>query len=244
MKITGKKLFLFLFCGVVVLLGNGCVSAGFYLLAGSYDASYPEYEKSEFYLKQPAERIVLEKKFASPMPHEDVRKFVEDNLNKALGVPVAVNLPYNHKKKFNNSVRLIVYRFPQANRGYMMNKAQPLGMGVGMTFGAFEVFDPILLPFAIYEHILCDEGERYVTVFFDAQNQKTIVYGFNIFTGEIARPPVEAINFMNTYLAWFDHCDEDYSIAEKDRDAAKLYYSKKFYLTDGTLYVLPKDKAE
>ena len=243
MKNTGKKLFLFLFCGVVVLLGNGCISAGFYLLAGSYDARYPEYEKSEFYLKQPAERIVVEKKFASPIPQEEIRKFVEDNLTEALGVPVAAILP-NKEKKFNNSVRLIVYRFPQANRGYMMNKAQPLGMGVGMTFGAFEVFDPILLPFAIYEHILCDEGERYVTVFFDAQNQKTIVYGFNIFTGEIARPPVEAINFMNTYLAWFDHCDENYSIAEKDRDAAKLYYSKKFYLTDGTLYVLPKDKAE
>ena len=243
MKITCKKLLFYLLCTIVVLLCNGCISAGFYLFSGSDDADYPEFEKSEFYLKRPSGQIVCEKKFSSPMSQEDVRKFVEDNLTEALGVPVAAILP-NKEKKFNDSVRLIVYRFPQANRGYMMNKAQPLGMGVGMTFGAFEVFDPILLPFAIYEHILCDEGERYVTVFFDAQNQKTIVYGFNIFTGEIARPPVEAINFMNTYLAWFDHCDEDYSIAEKDRDAAKLYYSKKFYLTDGTLYVLPKDKAE
>ena len=98
--------------------------------------------------------------------------------------------------------------------------------------------------FATYEHILCDDGERYVTVFFDAQNQKTIVYGFNIFTGEIARPPAGAINFLNTYQAWFDHCDEDYFIAEKDRDAAKLYYSKKFYLTDGTLYIPQKEKTE
>ena len=241
MKITGKKLLFYLLCTIVVLLGNGCVSAGFYLLAGSYDVSYPEYEKSEFYLKQPEERIVLEKKFASPMQQEEIRKFVENNLTKALGVPVAAILP-NKEKKFNNSVRLIVYRFPQANRGYMMNKAQPLGMGVGMTFGAFEVFDPILLPFAIYEHILCDEGERYVTVFFDAQNQKTIVYGFNIFTGEIARPPAGAINFMNTYLAWFDHCDEDYTVAKKDRDSAKLYYDKKFYLSDGALKILPNEE--
>ena len=63
-------------------------------------------------------------------------------------------------------------------------------------------------------------------------------------TVEIARPPVEAINFMNTYLAWFDHCDEDYSIAEKDRDAAKLYYSKKFHLTDGSLCIPQKEKTE
>ena len=49
---------------------------------------------------------------------------------------------------------------------------------------------------------------------------------------------------MNTYLAWFDHCDEDYSIAEKDRDAAKLYYSKKFYLPDGTLCIPQKEKTE
>ena len=77
MKITGKKLLFHLLCTIVVLLGNGCVSAGFYLLAGSYDASYPEYEKSEFYLKQPEERIVLEKKFASPMQQEEIRKFVK-----------------------------------------------------------------------------------------------------------------------------------------------------------------------
>ena len=243
MKITGKKLFFFLLCTTVVLLCNGCISAGFYLFSGSDDADYPEFEKSEFYLKRPSGQIVCEKKFSSPMSQEEVRKFVEDNLTEALGVPVAAILP-NKEKKFNDSVRLIVYRFSQANRGYMRNRAQPLGMGVGMTFGAFEVFDPILLPFAIYEHILCDDGERYVTVFFDAQNQKTIVYGFNIFTGEIARPPVEAINFLNTYLAWFDHCDEDYSIAEKDRDAAKLYYSKKFYLSDGTLCIPQKEKTE
>ena len=110
----------------------------------------------------------------------------------------------------------------------------------------------LVAQYPLREGIICslsmagsgDEGERYVTVFFDAQNQKTIVYGFNIFTGEIARPPVEAINFMNTYLAWFDHCDEDYSIAEKYRDAAKLYYSKKFYLTDGTLCIPQKEKLK
>ena len=227
-----------------MVLCNGCISAGFYLFAGSEEADYPEYEKSEFFLKLPAGQIICEKTFSSPMPQEDVRKFVEDNLNKALGVPVAVNLPYNHKKKFNDSVRLVVYRFPQANRGYMMNKAQVLGMGVGMTFGAFEVFDPILLPFAIYEHILCNSGERYMTVFFAAQEQKTIIYGFNIYTGEIARPPAGAINFLNTYQAWFDHCDENYSIDQSNKNASKLYYNKKFHLTDGTLYIPEKEETE
>ena len=243
MKITGKKLFIFLLCGIVVLLCNGCISAGFYLFSGSDDADYPEYEKSEFYLKRPAGQIVCEKKFSSAMSQEEVRKFVEDNLTEALGVPVAAILP-NKEKKFNNSVRLVVYRFPQANRGYMMNKAQPLGMGVGMTFGAFEVFDPILLPFAIYEHILCNSGERYMTVFFDAQEQKTIIYGFNIYTGEIARPPAGAINFLNTYQAWFDHCDENYSIDQANKNAAKLYYNKKFHLTDGTLCIPEKEETE
>ena len=239
MKITGKKLFIFLFCGVVVLLGNGCVSAGFYLLAGSYDARYPEYEKSEFYLKQPAERIVLEKKFASPMQQEEIRKFVENNLTKALGVPVSVKLPYCKKDKFNDTVRMVVYRFPKANA--MRTKAEPLGMAVGMTFGAFEVFDPIILPFAIYEHTLGHKGERYVTVFFDAQNQKTITYGFNVFSGEIARPPAGAINFLDTYRTWFSHCDEDYTVAKKDRDSAKLYYDKKFYQSDGSLFMSQKE---
>ena len=67
MKLTGKKLFFFLLCTTVVLLCNGCISAGFYLFSGSSDADYPEYEKSEFYLKRPSGQIVCEKKFSSPM---------------------------------------------------------------------------------------------------------------------------------------------------------------------------------
>ena len=164
-------MFLFLLCGVVVLLGNGCVSAGFYLFAGSYDARYPEYEKSEFYLKQSAERIVLEKKFASPMQQEEIRKFVENNLTQALGVPVSVKLPYCKKDKFNDTIRMVVYRFPKANA--MQTKAEPLGMAVGMTLGAFEVFDPIILPFAIYEHTLaslCPEMSAAVSLLAERQN--------------------------------------------------------------------------
>ena len=105
------------------------------------------------------------------MQQEEIRKFVKNNLTQALGVPVSVKLPYCKKDKFNDTVRMVVYRFPKANA--IQTKAEPLGMAVGMTLGAFEVFDPIILPFAIYEHklaSLCPEMSAAVSLLAERQN--------------------------------------------------------------------------
>jgi len=196
---------------------------------------------AEFYLKQPAKRIIVEKNFTPPLPPDEIVKFVEDNVSKAIGVKAFVN-PLKEKDA-KEAVKLVVYRFPKANGDAMRAHAQMPGMVVGMTFGAFEIFDPILLPFAIYQHILSHFGERYVSVFFDDQNKVIYAYGFDLFTGESARPPAAAVDFMDTYKAWFSHCRfNGYGIAENSDP--KIFRDEKFYLTDGTLCTPGKERSE
>ena len=229
MKKLCGKIILCLVGAVVMSLGNGCISAGVYLLSGSSDADMPNYETAEFYLKQPAKRIIVEKKFDPPLNPAEIEKFVEDNLCKAIGVSASV---VSVEKDVKNAAKLVVYRFPQANWSAMKSNAEMPAMCVGMTFGAFEVFDPILLPFAIYQHILSYFGERYVSVFFDEQDKVIFAYGFDVFTGEVARPPAAAVDFLDTYKAWFSHCGWN------------VLLDKKFYLTDGTLCTIEPDKKE
>ena len=229
MKKLCGKIILCLVGAVVMSLGNGCISAGVYLLSGSSDADMPNYETAEFYLKQPAKRIIVEKKFDPPLNPAEIEKFVEDNLCKAIGVSASV---VSVEKDVKNAAKLVVYRFPQANWEAMKSHAEMPAMCVGMTFGAFEVFDPILLPFAIYQHILSYFGERYVSVFFDEQDKVIFAYGFDVFTGEVARPPAAAVDFLDTYKAWFSHCGWN------------VLLDKKFYLTDGTLCTIEPDKKE
>lgn len=241
MKKLCGKIILCLVGAVVMSLGSGCISAGVYLLSGSSDADMPNYETAEFYLKQPAKRIIVEKKFDPPLNPAEIEKFVEDNLCKAIGVSASA-VPVEGKD-VKNAAKLVVYRFPQANWDAMRAHAEMPAMCVGMTFGAFEVFDPILLPFAIYQHILSYFGERYVSVFFDEQDKVIFAYGFDVFTGEVARPPAAAVDFLDTYKAWFSHCRwNGYGVAENADP--KILRDKKFYLTDGTLCTIEPDKKE
>ena len=77
---------------------------------------------------------------------------------------------------------------------------------------------------------------------------KIIKYQFS--AGEVNRGTEEEPNIEQVILDKEIECetetvfDANYSIAEKDRDAAKLYYSKKFYLTDGTLCIPEKEETE
>lgn len=233
------KIFLLLTCCAIMCLCSGCLSALVFNFSGSSDADEPNKESSEFYLSLPKEQIVTEMKLPKPMDPQEIKAFVEKNISAALGVPVEAVLPEpgKNEKALSPAVRLVVYRFSGANRHEMAELASDLALIVIGTLGILEVGDPFVLPFAIYTHIIAYGGERYVTVFFDAQDRKVFAYGCNVLNGEIARPPRDNDGFA---VAWFTHAEKtSYLLPGK-----KTSIPDQYYLMDGTLFVRETEKSE
>ncbi|MBO5682145.1 MAG: hypothetical protein J6T08_10590 [Lentisphaeria bacterium] len=232
------KIFLLLICCATMCLCNGCLSAVVFHISGSNDADEPNKESSEFYRKLPKEQIVTEMKLPKPMDPPEIKAFVEKNISAALGVPVEAVLPKPGKNEeaLSPAVRLVVYRFPGANRHEMVEVGSLFAFIVVGTLGILEVGDPVVLPFAIYSHIKAYGGERYVTVFFDAQDRKVFAYGCNVLNGEIARPPKNC----GIDIAWFTHAEKtSYLLPGK-----KTSIPDQYYLMDGTLFVRETEKSE
>ncbi|MBO5694615.1 MAG: hypothetical protein J6S98_04350 [Lentisphaeria bacterium] len=232
------KIFLLLICCATMCLCNGCLSAVVFHISGSNDADEPNKESSEFYRKLPKEQIVTEMKLPKPMDPPEIKAFVEKNISAALGVPVEAVLPKPGKNEeaLSPAVRLVVYRFPGANRHEMVEVGSLFAFIVVGTLGILEVGDPVVLPFAIYSHIKAYGGERYVTVFFDAQDRKVFAYGCNVLNGEIARPPKNS----GIDIAWFTHAEKtSYLLPGK-----KTSIPDQYYLMDGTLFVRETEKSE
>ena len=232
------KIFLLLTCCAIMCLCSGCLSALVFNFSGSSDADEPNKESSEFYLSLPKEQIVTEMKLPKPMDPQEIKAFVEKNISAALGVPVEAVLPEpgKNEKALSPAVRLVVYRFSGANRHEMAELASDLALIVIGTLGILEVGDPFVLPFAIYTHIIAYGGERYVTVFFDAQDRKVFAYGCNVLNGEIARPPKNS----GFDVAWFTHAEKtSYLLPGK-----KTSIPDQYYLMDGTLFVRETEKSE
>ena len=233
------KFLLLLACCAAMCLCSGCLSAAVFHFSGSSDADEPNKESSEFYRELPGEQIVTEMKLPQPMEPQEIKAFVEKNVSAALGVPVEAVLPEPGKNEeaLSPAVRLVVYRFPGANRHEMVELASDLVLIVIGTWGILEVGDPFVLPFAIYTHIIAYGGERYVTVFFDAQDRKVFAYGCNVLNGEIARPPRDNDGFATT---WFTHAENtSYLLPGK-----KTSIPDQYYLMDGTLFVRETEKSE
>jgi|GEM_PF-1609456 len=233
------KIFLLLICCVAMCLCSGCLSSFVFNFSGSNDADEPNKESSEFYLSLPKAQIVTEMKLTKPMDPQEIKAFVEKNISAALGVPVNAVLPKPGKNEeaLSPAVRLVVYRFSGANSHEMVEIAADLALIVIGTWGILEVGDPFILPFAIYAHIKAYGGERYVTVFFDAQDRKVFAYGCNVLNGEIARPPRNNGGFATT---WFTHAENtSYLLPEK-----KTSIPDQYYLMDGTLFVRETEKSE
>ena len=234
-----RKFFLLLICCATMCLCNGCLSAFVFNFSGSSDADEPNKESSEFYRKLPKEQIVTEMKLPKPMDPPEIKAFVEKNISAALGVPVEAVLPEPGKNEdaLSPAVRLVVYRFSGANRHEMAELASDLALIVIGTWGILEVGDPVVLPLAIYSHIKAYGGERYVTVFFDAQDRKVFAYGCNVLNGEIARPPRDSDGFAVT---WFTHAEKtSYLLPGK-----KTSIPDRYYQMDGTLFVRETEKSE
>ena len=232
------KIFLLLICCATMCLCNGCLSAVVFHISGSNDADEPNKESSEFYRKLPKEQIVTEMKLPKPMDPQEIKAFVEKNVSAALGLPVEAVLPEPGKNEeaLSPAVRLVVYRFPGANRHEMVEVGSLFAFIVVGTWGILEVGDPVVLPFAIYSHIKAYGGERYVTVFFDAQDRKVFAYGCNVLNGEIARPPKNC----GIDIAWFTHAEKtSYLLPGK-----KTSIPDQYYLMDGTLFVRETEKSE
>lgn len=232
------KFFLLLICCTVLCLCNGCLSAAVFHISGSNDADEPNKESSRFYRKLPKEQIVTEMKLPKPMDPQEIKAFVEKNVSAALGVPVEAVLPEPGKNEeaLSPAVRLVVYRFSGANRHEMVEVGSLFAFMVIGTLGILEVGDPVVLPFAIYSHIKAYGGERYVTVFFDAQDRKVFAYGCNVLNGEIARPPKNC----DFATAWFTHAENtSYLLPGK-----KTSIPDQYYLIDGTLFVRKTEKIE
>ncbi|MBO5802847.1 MAG: hypothetical protein J6R64_03800 [Lentisphaeria bacterium] len=232
------KIFLLLICCATMCLCNGCLSAVVFHISGSNDADEPNKESSEFYRKLPKEQIVTEMKLPKPMDPPEIKAFVEKNISAALGVPVEAVLPKPGKNEeaLSPAVRLVVYRFPGANRHEMVEVGSLFAFLVIGTLGILEVGDPVVLPFTIYTHIKAYGGERYVTVFFDAQDRKDFAYGCNVLNGEIARPPKNS----GIDIAWFTHAEKtSYLLPGK-----KTSIPDQYYLMDGTLFVRETEKSE
>ena len=232
------KFFLLLVCCAVLCLCSGCLSAAVFHFSGSNDADEPNKESSEFYLSLSKEQIVTEMKLPQPMEPQEIKAFVEKNVSAALGVPVNAVLPKPGKNEeaLSPAVRLVVYRFPGANRHEMVELASDLALIVVATWGILEVGDPVVLPFAIYTHIKAYGGERYVTVFFDAQDRKVFAYGCNVLNGEIARPPKNC----GFAVAWFTHAEKtSYLLPGK-----KTAIPDQYYQMDGTLFVRETEKSD
>lgn len=232
------KFFLLLACCAAMCLCSGCLSAFVFNFSGSSDADKPNKESTEFYLSLPKEQIVTEMKLPKPMDPQEIKAFVEKNISAALGVPVEAVLPEPGKNEeaLSPAVRLVVYRFSGANRHEMVELGSDLALIVIGTWGILEVGDPFVLPFAIYTHIIAYGGERYVTVFFDAQDRKVFAYGCNVLNGEIARPPKNC----GLDITWFTHAEKtSYLLPGK-----KTSIPDQYYLMDGTLFVREIEKSE
>ena len=232
------KIFLLLACCAVLCLCNSCLSAAVFHISGSNDADEPNKESTEFYLSLPKEQIVTEMKLPKPMDPQEIKAFVEKNISAALGVPVNAVLPKPGKNEeaLSPAVRLVVSRFSGANRHEMVEVGSLFAFVVIGTLGILEVGDPVILPFVIYSHIKAYGGERYVTVFFDAQDRKVFAYGCNVLNGEIARPPKNC----GFDVAWFSHAENtSYLLPGK-----KISIPDQYYLMDGTLFVRETEKSE
>lgn len=232
------KIFLLLACCAAMCLCSGCLSAAVFHISGSSDADKPNKESTEFYRDLPKEQIVTEMKLPKPMDPQEIKAFVEKNVSAALGVPVEAVLPEPGKNEeaLSPAVRLVVYRFPGANRHEMVEVGSLFAFVVIGTLGILEVGDPVVLPFAIYTHIKAYGGERYVTVFFDAQDRKVFAYGCNVLNGEIARPPKNS----GFDIAWFTHAEKtSYLLPGK-----KTSIPDRYYQMDGTLFVRETEKSE
>lgn len=233
------KFFLLLICCAAMCLCSGCLSAAVFHISGSNDADEPNKESTEFYLSLPKEQIVTEMKLPKPMDPQEIKAFVEKNVCAALGVPVEAVLPEPGKNEeaLSPAVRLVVYRFSGANRHEMVEVGSLFAFLVIGTLGVLEVGDPVVLPFAIYTHVVAYGGERYVTVFFDAQDRKVFAYGCNVLNGEIARPPRNNGGFA---APWFTHAENtSYLLPGK-----KTSIPDQYYLIDGTLFVRETEKSE
>lgn len=232
------KFLLLLACCAVLCLCSGCLSAAVFHVSGSSDADEPNKESSEFYRELPEEQIVTEMKLPQPMEPQEIKAFVEKNISAALGVPVEAVLPEPGKNEeaLSPAVRLVVYRFSGANRHEMVEVGSLFAFLVIGTLGVLEVGDPFILPFAIYTHIIAYGGERYVTVFFDAQDRKVFAYGCNVLNGEIARPPKDC----GFAVAWFTHAEKtSYLLPGKKTSIPDQYYQM-----DGTLFVRETEKSD
>ena len=232
------KFLLLLACCAAMCLCSGCLSAAVFHISGSSDADEPNKESSEFYLSLSKAQIVTEMKLPQPMEPQEIKAFVEKNISAALGVPVEAVLPEPGKNEeaLSPAVRLVVYRFSGANRHEMVELASDLALIVVATWGILEVGDPVVLPFAIYTHIKAYGGERYVTVFFDAQDRKVFAYGCNVLNGEIARPPKNC----GFAVAWFTHAEKtSYLLPGK-----KTAIPDQYYQMDGTLFVRETEKSD
>ena len=233
------KFLLLLACCAAMCLCSGCLSAAVFHISGSSDADEPNKESSEFYLSLSKAQIVTEMKLPQPMEPQEIKAFVEKNISAALGVPVEAVLPEPGKNEeaLSPAVRLVVYRFSGANRHEMAELASDLVLIVIGTWGILEVGDPFVLPFAIYTHIIAYGGERYVTVFFDAQDRKVFAYGCNVLNGEIARPPRDNDGFA---ITWFTHAEKtSYLLPGKKTSIPDQYYQM-----DGTLFVRETEKSD
>ena len=178
----------------VVLAGSlllpflpGCVSGAIFFVSGN--------RRAEAVLEEDvieSEQILLQRDFPCGLEASQIFAMVNEPLDGALEC-VEMQRFFDEHAEAPESFRacsLQVVKIPGADReNLIFGPAVICGEALGCTAGILEVLDPILLPYAVYTHIKCYGGERYVSIFRDAAGKPILLFNFDVTTGRQATIP-------------------------------------------------------
>ena len=193
----------------VVLVGSlllpfllGCVSGAIFFVSGN--------RRAETVLEEDvveSDQILLQRDFPCGLEASQIFAMVNEALGGALEC-VEMQRFFDEHAAAPESFRacsLQVVKIPGANRENLISgPAVICGMALGCSAGILEVLDPILLPYAVYTHIKCYGGERYVSIFRDAAGKPILLFNFDVTTGRQAAIPshITADYWENVRTMW------------------------------------------
>lgn len=172
--------------GALLLLLPGCVSGALFFVSGNNRAETIFEEDSV-----DPEQVILQQDFPGGLAASQIFAMVEKVPD---GTPQGEMQCFFEKNADEpESFRahsLLVVKIPGADRQQLISgPATICCMAAGCSAGILEVFDPILLPYAVYTHIKCYGGERYFSIFRDAAGKPLLLFNFDVTTGRQAAVP-------------------------------------------------------